>query len=114
MHSVHPHEKIIVKASSDSPDTLFVEFLNHLLSKADEKGYMFSQFRVKISKKGKAYNLSAEAWGEPLDQNVYEGAFWSAVRPLSANSEREDGMPQKFEDFTRGRWKDTPPLGIVA
>ena len=52
--------------------------------------------------------------GEPLDQNVYEGAFWSAVRPLSANSEREDGMPQKFEDFTRGRWKDTPPLGIVA
>jgi predicted dehydrogenase len=52
--------------------------------------------------------------GEPLDQNVYEGAFWSAVRPLSAKSEAEDGMPQKFPDFTRGGWKTTKPLGIVS
>jgi len=65
--AVHPHEKTVVGVSADSPDSLFVEFLNKLLSKADEKGYVFSQFRVRISKKGKSYNLSAEAWGEPLD-----------------------------------------------
>ena len=52
--------------------------------------------------------------GEPLDQNVYEGALWSSVRPLSAKSEAEGGEPQKFVDFTRGRWNTTKPLGIVS
>jgi len=52
--------------------------------------------------------------GDPLDQNVYEGAFWSAVRPLSSESEREGGDPQKFPDFTRGHWKTTAPLAIIA
>ena len=51
--------------------------------------------------------------GLPLDQNVYEGALWSAVGPLSAASIKHDGMPQAFPDFTRGNWKVTPPLGIV-
>lgn len=52
--------------------------------------------------------------GEPLDQNVYEGAFWSAVTPLSRKSVAEDGMPQDFPDFTRGNWKTTKPLAIVG
>jgi predicted dehydrogenase len=52
--------------------------------------------------------------GEPLDQNVYEGCFWSAVGPLSEKSVSEDGMPQEFPDFTRGGWKTTKPLGIIA
>ena len=51
--------------------------------------------------------------GEPLDQNVYEGCFWSALGPLSERSVAEDGMPQVFPDFTRGSWKTTKPLGIV-
>ncbi|QQL44996.1 Gfo/Idh/MocA family protein [Sulfuriroseicoccus oceanibius] len=51
--------------------------------------------------------------GQPLDQNVYEGAFWSAVTPLSRKSVAEDGMPQDFPDFTRGQWKNTKPLPIV-
>ena len=52
--------------------------------------------------------------GEPLDQNVYEGCFWSAVGPLSEKSVAEDGNPQLFPDFTRGNWKSTKPLGIIA
>ncbi len=52
--------------------------------------------------------------GEPIDQNVYEGAFWSAVGPLSEKSVAEDGMPQDFPDFTRGNWKTTKPLGVIA
>ena len=51
--------------------------------------------------------------GLPLDQNVYEGCAWSAVAPLSEASVAADGMPQAFPDFTRGRWRETPPLGIV-
>ena len=52
--------------------------------------------------------------GEPLDQNVYEGCFWSAVGPLSEKSVAEDGAPQVFPDFTRGNWKTTKPLGIIV
>jgi predicted dehydrogenase len=51
--------------------------------------------------------------GEPLDQNVYEGCYWSAVAPLSEKSVKEDGMPQDFPDFTRGGWKTTQPLAVV-
>ena len=51
--------------------------------------------------------------GLPLDQNVYEGCFWSAVTPLSGNSIENDGAPQQFPDFTRGEWKKTKELGIV-
>ena len=49
----------------------------------------------------------------PLDQNVYEGAFWSAVTELSGRSVDQNGAPQQFPDFTRGKWKSTNPLGII-
>ena len=52
--------------------------------------------------------------GEPLDQNVYEGCFWSAVGPLSEMSVKQDGAPHAFPDFTRGNWKATKPLPVVA
>ena len=52
--------------------------------------------------------------GFPLDQNVYEGALWSAVSPLSELSVSQNGMPRKFPDFTRGNWKKTQPLEIVS
>jgi predicted dehydrogenase len=52
--------------------------------------------------------------GAPLDQNVYESALWSVVSPLTEKSVKEDGMPQDFPDFTRGNWKTTKPLGIIA
>ena len=52
--------------------------------------------------------------GEPLDQNVYEGALWSAVGPLSEKSVNEGGAPQVFPDFTRGDWKTTAPLPIIG
>ena len=51
--------------------------------------------------------------GLPLDQNVYEGCFWSAVTPLRGKSILEDGMHQIFPDFTRVEWKKTKPLEIV-
>ena len=51
--------------------------------------------------------------GLPLDQNVYEGALWSAVTELSERSVAQDGMPQDFPDFTRGDWTSTPALAIV-
>lgn len=51
--------------------------------------------------------------GLPLDQNIYEGCFWSAVSPLSERSVASGGAPQPFPDFTRGEWKKTKPLAII-
>jgi len=38
------------------------------------------------------------------DINVYDAAAWSAPTPLSETSVAQKGAPQKFPDFTRGKW----------
>jgi hypothetical protein len=40
------------------------------------------------------------------DMDVYDAAAWSAPGPLSEASVANGSAPQKFPDFTRGRWKD--------
>ena len=51
--------------------------------------------------------------GEPLDQDVYDAAAWSAVVGASAQSVAGKGKPVAIPDFTRGKWKTNPPLGIL-
>ncbi|PLX23601.1 MAG: acetylgalactosaminidase [Salinivirgaceae bacterium] len=43
--------------------------------------------------------------GLPLDQDVYDAAEWSAIIQLSRISNKNQGMPVKVPDFTRGAWK---------
>lgn len=52
--------------------------------------------------------------GKPLDQSVYDAALWSVITPLSRTSLEAGSAPQKFPDFTRGKWKTTPPVVIEA
>ena len=52
-----------------------------------------------------------EGW--PLDMNVYDAAAISAVSELTEQSVANGSQPMKFPDFTRGKWKVYPPLGIV-
>ena len=52
--------------------------------------------------------------GTPLDQDVYDAAAWSAIGPLSEKSIANRSTSMDVPDFTRGRWKTTPPLGIVT
>jgi hypothetical protein len=52
--------------------------------------------------------------GEAMDQDVYDAAAWSSVMPLSCASVKDRGNAKDFPDFTRGAWKDTPPLAIVS
>ncbi len=42
--------------------------------------------------------------GMPPDIDVYDAASWSAPTPLSELSVAHNGAPQKFPDFTRGKW----------
>ena len=51
--------------------------------------------------------------GLPTDMNVYDAAALSAVCALSERSVAEGSRPVEFPDFTRGRWRTNPELGIV-
>jgi predicted dehydrogenase len=51
--------------------------------------------------------------GQPTDQNVYDGAAWSVIGPLTEWSVANRSRPVPIPDFTRGRWRDTEPLGII-
>ncbi|OUS70883.1 alpha-N-acetylgalactosaminidase [Pseudoalteromonas sp. A601] len=52
--------------------------------------------------------------GEPLDQDVYDGAAWSVISPLSAESVGNRSASIDIPDFTRGAWQTAQPLGIVS
>ncbi|TAJ12871.1 gfo/Idh/MocA family oxidoreductase [Marinilabiliaceae bacterium JC017] len=47
----------------------------------------------------------------PMD--AYDAAAWSAVSPLSEQSIENNGAPQDFPDFTRGRWVTNKPIFAV-
>jgi predicted dehydrogenase len=46
--------------------------------------------------------------GLPPDIDVYDSAAWSAPGPLSEASVAQGSAPQKFPDFTRGKWQTRP------
>jgi predicted dehydrogenase len=52
--------------------------------------------------------------GQPTDQDVYDAAAWSVVTPLTERSVANRSEAVDFPDFTRGRWKTRPPLGIIG
>jgi hypothetical protein len=52
--------------------------------------------------------------GLPPDIDVYDAAAWSAPTPLSEASVAQSGAPQKFPDFTRGKWNVRPDSGGFA
>ena len=52
--------------------------------------------------------------GEPLDQNVYYLAAWSAIFPQSLASVEDRSNSKNIPDFTLGAWKTGKPLGIVS
>jgi len=43
----------------------------------------------------------------PID--VYDSLTMSVITPLSEKSIEEGNTPQKFPDFTNGKWKDAKP-----
>ena len=52
--------------------------------------------------------------GVPTDMDVYDGAAWSAVAPISERSIAQRSRSVDFPDFTKGAWKTRAPLGIVG
>jgi len=52
--------------------------------------------------------------GVPTDMDVYDAAAWSVISELTEKSVANRSRPMDVPDFTRGRWKTRPPLGIVG
>ena len=57
--------------------------------------------------------ITALRRGTATDMDVYDAAARSAVSELSERSVADRSRPQDFPDFTRGKWKTNPPLGII-
>ena len=51
--------------------------------------------------------------GLPLDQDVYDGALWSAVGPLSERSVAKKSRTVDVPDFTRGAWATNQPVNLT-
>lgn len=51
--------------------------------------------------------------GNPPDENVYDAVTWSVISPLTELSVGAKSMAVDFPDFTRGKWKDTPPISFA-
>jgi hypothetical protein len=52
--------------------------------------------------------------GQPPDMDVYDAAALSAVTELSERSIAGRSRTMDFPDFTRGRWRNRAPLGVVT
>ena len=51
--------------------------------------------------------------GLPLDQDVYDGASWSCILPLSGQSVGKRSRSLDVPDFTRGAWKTNTPVDLT-
>ncbi len=57
--------------------------------------------------------LEALRAGRAPDQNVYDAVTWSVISPLTEKSVAAKSRPVDFPDFTRGKWKSTPPISFA-
>jgi predicted dehydrogenase len=58
--------------------------------------------------------IKALRTGAAPDIDVYDAATWSCITELSEKSVASRSSPQDFPDFIKGRWKTTPPVGIIG
>lgn len=56
------------------------------------------------------YNLRN---GRPMDQDVYDGAVWSVITPLSEMSVANRGRAYDVPDFTRGKWVGRKSVSLL-
>jgi SHS2 domain-containing protein len=68
LREVAQKKKVEIRCEAEGIPSLFVQWLNELLSQADLNGMFFSRFEVRsIAEKAGKYALSGSAWGEGID-----------------------------------------------
>ena len=69
---VEPKKTIAIECEASDTESLFVEWLNELLSKKDVENMMFSVFKVKsITEVGGIYKLVGKAEGDNTDPSKH-------------------------------------------
>ena len=46
--------------------------------------------------------------------DVYDAATWSSIAVLSEKSAADRSRPVDFPDFTKGKWKASPPIQLMG
>jgi len=57
--------------------------------------------------------VHAHRMGQPPDQDVYDAVVWSVISPLTEKSVAVKSRSVDFPDFTKGRFKNRPPIHLV-
>ncbi|MCE5185837.1 MAG: archease [Planctomycetaceae bacterium] len=65
---VKPLHRVKVSCEADEHDLLFADWINALIYEMDIRKMLFSRFEVRI----KGHQLTAFAWGEPVDPDRHE------------------------------------------
>jgi SHS2 domain-containing protein len=66
--AVQPSKSVQIECEASDIATLFVEWLNELLSQKDIKDMFFSDFQIEsITQENDKYHLTAKAYGEPVN-----------------------------------------------
>lgn len=57
--------------------------------------------------------LTALRAGAHPDMDVYDAVTWSVISPLTERSVAGRSRPIEFPDFTRGKYRDRPPVQLT-
>ncbi len=68
---VAPKKSVKLKVEAAEQETLLTEWLNGLLARKDIEDMLFSEFEVKITKKGERFSLTAEVKGETMNSEKH-------------------------------------------
>jgi len=71
LDEVNPQKNVEIKCEAPDLETLFIEWLNELLTKKDIEEMSFSEFKVEINKND-LYTLKGVASGERFDQKKHK------------------------------------------
>lgn len=73
LEKVAPKNSAKIRCTAEDIESLFVEWLNKLLTKKDIEGMVYSEFNIKIQRQNNSYNLKGSAFGEKLDTTKHGG-----------------------------------------
>jgi len=113
----YPEEKIHIEGRSpahswENLDGYFTEHEHPLWKRLEEVSAGAGHGGMDFIEDFRLIECLLNGW--PTDMNVYDAAALCAVTELSGKSIANRNKSVDFPDFTRGRWKTWPKLGIIA
>ncbi len=93
--SVRPQRALSVTLSAESPELLLADWLNRLLLERDRTGCVFSEFHITVTPHERAFALTGEIAGEPLDRSRHDPRI--DVKAVTYNNLRVLQQPDRVQ-----------------